>query len=67
MITKVLVSSAIVFGVAVGLGASADADPSVFNALSCSCPQRGPADSALVRDEIDRGIRQGISDLPASP
>ncbi|MEY8014477.1 hypothetical protein [Mycobacterium servetii] len=55
------------FGVAVGLGASADADPSVFNALSCSCPQRGPADSALVRDEIDRGIRQGISDVPASP
>jgi len=67
MITKVLVSSAIIFGAAVGLGGAADADPSVFKLLSCNCPERAPAGSAVVRDEIDRGIRQGLADVPATP
>ena len=68
MRTKVLASSAIILGAAVGLGASADADPSVFKVLSCSCPERAPADSAVVvEDAITRGIRQGLADVPAAP
>lgn len=44
----------------IGLAATAPADPSTFNNLSCSCqspPDLGPAKS----DQIARGIRDGLS------
>jgi hypothetical protein len=64
----------ILIGVAVGAGVvgagvvgspTAGADPSAFSVLSCSCQQPAPADSAVRKDAIARGIRQGLSDSPS--
>ena len=44
--------------------ASANADPSPFNTLSCSCQETAPAGSTNMTDKIDRGIQQGLSDVP---
>jgi hypothetical protein len=49
-----------------GAGAArAAADPSAFSNLSCSCQRTAPAGSPARQDAIARGIRQGLSDLPA--
>jgi hypothetical protein len=61
--TKVLVSAAIAVSAAVGVAAPASADPSVFGDLSCSCPQTISKSGVSVTDQIDRGIRQGETDL----
>jgi hypothetical protein len=65
VITKILVSGAVVLGAALGLAAPAGADPSVFNDLSCGCPQtvsnRGPS----VTDQIERGIQSGLAGINA--
>lgn len=47
------------------MAASASADPSPFNTLSCGCQEAAPADSTTLMDKVDRGIQQGLSDLPA--
>ena len=67
-IAKVLVSTAVVFGALIGASAPASADPipggtdpDPFGDLSCSCRQTAPADSPLLKDDIDRGIRNGLS------
>ena len=66
---KILVSAAIALGFGVGgaAAASADAigtDPNPFGALTCSCQEiaspRGPA----LREEMDWGIRRGLSASP---
>lgn len=61
MITKILFSGVIVLGTSLGLAAPAGADPSVFNDLSCSCPQTVSNTGPSVVDQIDRGIRSGLS------
>jgi hypothetical protein len=65
-ITKLLVGAAIALGsgAAVAAPASADphgisTDPNPFSALSCSC--RKTADSPALPQEIQRGIRDGLS------
>src|ERR1700747_954765 len=66
LIMKTLVSAAIAL-VAVGGGAapaSADSssfgsDPNPFSSLGCGCRETAPAGGPAVRDEIDRGIREG--------
>ena len=63
MITKVLVSAAIVASAGVGVAAPAGADPSVFNTLSCNCQQTVSQRGTLVNDQINRGIQQGLTDL----
>jgi len=65
MIVKILVSAVIAGGAAAG-AASAHADPSPFNTLSCSCQEQAPAGSTTLTEKIDRGIQQGLSDLPTS-
>ena len=67
-IAKVLVSTAVVFGALIGASAPASADPNTaganphaFSALSCDCQETAPADSPLLKDDIDRGIRNGLS------
>jgi hypothetical protein len=66
MITKILISAAIALGSLVGGAAPASADPNPlgtdpnpFSALSCSCQETAPAGS--VGEEIERGIRNGLS------
>jgi hypothetical protein len=59
--------AAIVLGSYVGGTAPASADPDYgtdpnpFGTLSCSCRETAPADSPAVKEEIDRGIREGLS------
>jgi hypothetical protein len=61
-ITKILVSAAIALGASVGGAALASADPNPFGALSCSCQDTAAAaGSPALREEIDRGIRAGLS------
>jgi hypothetical protein len=75
LITKMLVSAAIVLGSCVGGAAPASADPdpigtdpNPFGALSCSCQETTSAGSPALRDEIDRGIRAGLyAQLPGRP
>lgn len=65
MITKSLCTAAVVVAAALGLAVPAGADPSVFNDLSCGCPQtvsnRGPSDA----DQIKRGIQSGLTGIDA--
>jgi hypothetical protein len=65
VITKSLFTAAVVGAAALGLAAPAGADPSVFNDLSCGCPQtvsnRGPSDT----DQIKRGIQSGLTGIDA--
>ena len=75
VITKILISAAIALGlwVAGATPASADpnpvgTDPNPFGGLSCSCRESAPASSPELREEIERGIREGLSaDLPGLP
>ena len=76
VITKILVSAAIalVCGVAGAAPASAgpnvsSTDPNPFSGLSCDCQETAPAGSPALREEINRGIREGrtvsVPGLPA--
>ncbi len=68
VITKILVSVAIAVVSWVGGAAPASADPNTastdpnpFGALSCSCQKTAPAGSTALKEEIDQGIRNGLS------
>jgi hypothetical protein len=68
VITKILVGAAIALGSCVGAAAPASADPNPtvtdpnpFGTLSCSCRETASPGSPALRDEIDRGIRAGLS------
>lgn len=61
MVSKILVSAALAVGAAVAIAAPAGADPSVFNDLSCSCPQTVSNGGSSVADQIDRGIQSGLA------
>jgi hypothetical protein len=43
------------------LAAPAGADPSVFNDLSCSCPQTVSDTGPSVTDQMKRGIQAGLA------
>ena len=65
MITKMLVSAAIVVGsLVVGAApASADSnpsDPNPFGSLTCSCQETAPTGGPALRQELDRGIAAGL-------
>jgi len=68
VLTKRLLGAAIAVGCCVGAAppagadpdrAGADADP--FAALGCSCRQVAPPDGPALREEIRRGLRDGLS------
>ena len=72
MITKVLVSAAIALGAATAVATPANADPSSFGTLSCSCKQPvaapdGKAPVTDVTDQMNQGIRRGLAFLPGHP
>jgi hypothetical protein len=74
VIIKVLVSAAIALALWVegATPASADpnpnpvgTDPNPFGGLSCSCREAASAGSSELTEEMDRGIRDGLSaELP---
>lgn len=64
MIPRLLVGVALALGAAGWTAATATADPSPFNTLSCSCEETAPADSAALIDKIERGIQHGLADQP---
>lgn len=61
MVSKILACAALAVGAAVAIAAPAGADPSVFNDLSCSCPQTVSNGGTSVADQIDRGIQSGLA------
>jgi hypothetical protein len=68
IIRKLLVSAAIALILWVGSAVPAIADPdsggsdpNPFGGLDCSCQETYPASSPEQREEIDRGIRDGLS------
>jgi len=75
VITKVLVSAAIALGAGLVAAAPAAADPHAidtspnpFGVLGCNCRQTAPADSPQSRQEISRGIREGLAvSVPGLP
>jgi hypothetical protein len=77
VITKILAGAAIALGlwVAGATPASADpnpnpvgADPNPYSGLSCSCRETAPAGSPELKEEIDRGIREGLTaEVPGLP
>jgi hypothetical protein len=74
LITKTLISAAIVLGSCVVGAAPASADPgpasagpNPFSALSCNCREAAPPDSPAVREEeVHRGIQAGLSASPGA-
>jgi hypothetical protein len=75
LITRTLISAAIVLGSGVGLAAPASAgtgpsstDPNPFGGLSCNCQQTAQPGSPALKADIDRGLGQGHSAwLPGLP
>jgi len=75
MITKMLVSAAIVLGSLVVGAAPASADPNSagtgpnpFGGLSCNCRETAPPGSPALTAEINRGLQHGHSAwLPGLP
>jgi hypothetical protein len=65
VITKILFSGAVVLGTSLGLAAPAGADPSVFNDLSCGCPQTVSNVGPSVTEQMKRGIQSGLAGIVA--
>jgi hypothetical protein len=68
VITKVLVSAAITLGAAVAVASPANADPSAYGTLSCSCEQAPTVSDGFAvapADAVDQGIQSGLADLAA--
>jgi hypothetical protein len=63
--TKVLLGAAVALSVAVGVAIPADADPSAFGALSCSCAGQISAavGAPTVSEQMHAGIENGLADL----
>jgi hypothetical protein len=68
VITKILFGAAIAFAAAAGVAAPANADPSPFGTLGCSCTPAAavPNDKAPVTDQMNQGIQNGLGFLGGS-
>ena len=69
IIEKLLVSAAIALAATVAAATPADAEPSQFGTLSCSCnPVTDMPDSAAdLKSQVDEGIQHGLGSLHTSP
>jgi hypothetical protein len=67
--TKIFITAAILFGVAVGVAVPAGADPSSFGVLSCNCEGVATAVNGApgVKDQVKTGIENGFADLQGIP
>ena len=67
MITKLLVSAAIVLGSVWGAApasagpSQSDTQPNPFGSLTCSCRETTPADGPALSAELVRGLSDGLS------
>jgi hypothetical protein len=68
VIAKILVGAAVLLGAYVGGAAPASADPNSigpapnpYSGLNCDCRETAPPGSPALREEIERGLRQGHS------
>jgi hypothetical protein len=68
---KTLIGAAIALGSCVVAAAPASADtggasagPNLFSILSCNCQEPAPPHSPALRNEIPRGIQDGLSASP---
>ena len=69
IIEKLLVGAAIALAATFATATPADAEPSQFGTLSCSCnPATGTPDSAAdLQSQVDAGIQHGLGSLHISP
>jgi hypothetical protein len=67
--TKIFITAAMSFGVAVGVAVPAGADPSSFGVLSCNCEGVATAVNGApgVKDQVKTGIENGFADLQGIP
>ena len=61
MVSRILIGVAVAAGTAVAIPAPAGADPSVFNDLSCSCPQTVSNGGTSLTEQLQRGIQAGLT------
>jgi len=69
IIEKLMVGAAIALATTVVTATPADAEPSQFGTLSCSCnPATGMPDSTSdLKSQVDEGIQRGLGSLHTSP
>jgi hypothetical protein len=69
IIEKLMVGAAIALAATVATATPADAEPSQFDTLGCSCdPATGtPDDPSDLKSQVDAGIQHGLGSLHASP
>jgi len=69
IIEKLLVGAAIALAATVVMATPADAEPSQFGTLTCSCnPATGMPDSTSdLKSQVDAGIQHGLGSLHTSP
>ena len=69
IIEKLMVGAAIALATTVVTATPADAEPSQFGTLSCSCnPATGMPDSTSdLKSQVDQGIQHGLGSLHTSP
>ena len=69
IIEKLLFGAATALAATVVTATPADAEPSQFGTLSCSCdPATGMPDSTSdLKSQVDEGIQHGLSSLHTSP
>jgi hypothetical protein len=69
IIEKLLVGVAIALATTVVIATPADAEPSQFGTLSCSCnPATGMPDSTSdLKSQVDEGVQHGLGSLHSSP
>jgi hypothetical protein len=74
-ITQILVGAAIALGAGLAAAAPAAADPNAittdpnpYGTLGCNCRGTAPAGSAQLSEEINRGLREGLTaSVPGLP
>jgi hypothetical protein len=66
---KLMVGAAIALTALVTTATPADAEPSQFGTLSCSCsPSTGmPASDSDLKSQVDAGIQRGLGSLLTTP
>ncbi|HEY2199964.1 MAG TPA: hypothetical protein VGH69_20115 [Mycobacterium sp.] len=69
IIEKLLVGAAIALAATVVTATPADAEPSQFGTLGCSCdPATGmPEGTSDLKSQVDEGIQHGLGSLHSSP
>jgi hypothetical protein len=75
VITKMLVGAAVALGAGLAWAAPAAADPnaistdpSPYGTLGCNCRETAPAHSPQLSEEINRGLREGLTaSVPGLP